>query len=202
MYLNILFFLILKLKEKLDDQIKKNEELIKKKREDLLFIKKKRAKSEKNDAATIESNLKLSKLKFINLRQRLNEINANNLKLRREIDSLREEKNFFNTIFDQLHVEIDFKKDHLKALINESNQAKEDIYVAREELIKAKMKSNTDKKIFDKEFGELDKVQESTFYKDASKSKQYSSILDSNFIVKYSYSFNFLSFNNFYEIIK
>ena len=105
-----------------------------------------------SDPLVLQKKIKSHEIKLEKLKQKLNEGIAYNKNLREEINGLRREKNIFDKVYQQLKNEMDFKKDHLRKIIEESKNAKMEILNAKEELKKAKLTALNEQAEFEKEY--------------------------------------------------
>ena len=105
-----------------------------------------------SDPLILQKKIKSHEVKLEKLKQKLNEGIAYNKNLREEINGLRREKNIFDKVYQQLKNEMDFKKDHLRKIIEESKNAKMEILNAKEELKKAKVNALSEQAEFEKEY--------------------------------------------------
>jgi len=139
----------------LEEQIKLKEKQLKDKRDEILKAKKQR---DGNDPVALTKKIKNLDLKLEKLRQKHNEALAYNVQLRDNINMLRNEKNIFDEIHENLRKELKDKSRKFDDIKEKSEKALKEIILAKKKLYTAKTTSYKEQKDLEKEYQSIYKL--------------------------------------------
>ncbi|KRW99182.1 hypothetical protein PPERSA_07425 [Pseudocohnilembus persalinus] len=122
----------LKKMQEIEQEINKAQEILNQKRQEVM--KKKKANGNNNDPRAQQAKIKSMHAKLDLLLIKQNESNAQNDKIKEDINQMRREKNIFDKIFQQSEIDIKEKKEKIKRILKQQKIAQEVIQQAQQKL--------------------------------------------------------------------